>query len=188
MVIISIIGTAGRDKINTYTPELFNKMIITAKYMMRNLTNITLISGGAAWADHIAVCLYLEGFVSKLVLHLPCKWENNKIRYFDTGEFNWRTNPGGTSNYYHSNFSRIIGRNSLLDINKAIEKGAEIVIHDGFHLRNNPIANCDYMIAFTWSPTNIPAEGGTLDTWNKCLFKSEGGTTLGKYHISLKIF
>lgn len=177
MVIISVIGTAGRDKNANYTSELFTKMVRAAKYIMRNLTDITLVSGGAAWADHIAVRLYLEGFVSKLILHLPCEWDNNQ--YIDYGVYDWKTNPGKTSNYYHRKFSSILGVDTLQEINEAIKKGAEVHIHKGFHLRNNPVAICDYMIAFTWSPTNVPADGGTLDTWNKCVSN--------KYHISLTI-
>lgn len=175
MVTIAIIGTAGRDKLAPYTKELFDKMVNAAKYILRNLTDITVISGGAAWADHIAVRLYLEGYVSKLILHLPCAW--SETQYLDTGNYDWRTNPGKTSNYYHSKFSTIIGFDSLDEISQAIKKGAEIHAHKGYHARNTSVANCDYMIAFTWSPTDSPADGGTLDTWNKC--------TAQKYHISL---
>ena len=170
MIYISIIGTARGD----YVPELFDKMITTAKYMLSNLKDITLISGGAAWADHVAVRLYLEGFVSKLILHLPCEW-SNEAQYYDNGDYDWGTNPGRTSNYYHSKFSQIIGINSLDEIDQAIKKGAEICIHKGFHERNNYVAKCNCLIGFTWSNVS----GGTLDTWNKCSSQ--------KYHIDLSI-
>ncbi|CAH6419741.1 Hypothetical protein HVR_LOCUS818 [uncultured virus] len=175
MVKIAVIGTAGRDKSQTYTADLFNRMVVAAKYIMRNLTNITLISGGAAWADHVAVQLFLEGFASKLILCLPCEWKGSQ--YLDTGVYDWRINPGRTSNYYHSEFSTAMNRSTLFEIQEAIDKGAEVQIHKGFHNRNSSIANCDYMIAFTWSSTDVPADGGTLYTWNKC--------TTTKYHISL---
>lgn len=176
MVIIAIIGSAGRDNLQTYSAELFEKMVEAAKYMMRNLTDITLVSGGAALSDHVAVQLYLDNFVSKLVLHLPCEW--NQTQYLDTGVQDWRVNPGKTSNYYHSKFSSILGRNTLKEIALAIDKGAKVNIHKGFHVRNTYVARCDYMIAFTWSDSNIPVGGGTLDTWNKC--------TSVKYHVNLR--
>lgn len=175
MVIVGIIGTAGRDKSQNYTVDLFNKMVSVCKYMLANLQEITLVSGGAAWADHVAVRLYLDGYVSKLILHLPCNWDNGK--YYDNGSSDWRTNPGKMANNYHQKFSQILCTNSLEEINRAIEKGAEVHIHRGFHARNTLVAKCDYLIALTWSDTDTPAAGGTLDTWNKC--KAQ------KYHISL---
>jgi hypothetical protein len=49
---------------------------------------------------------------------------------------------------------------------------------EGFHAQNSHIAHqADYPLAFTWSETASPADGGTLDTWNKCR-----GT---KVHVSL---
>lgn len=177
MVTVAIIGTAGRDKQNIYTATLYDKMVDVVKYMIRNLTDIVLISGGAAWSDHIAVKLYLEGYVSKLILHLPCNFSNNM--YEDNGKYNWYENPGRTCNAYHRKFSQIIGTNSFNEITLAINKGAEVHIHNGFHARNMPVAKgCDHMIALTWSSGNEPSDGGTVHTWKHC-------PSLSKYHVSL---
>lgn len=184
MVKVSIIGTAGRDKTKVFSKELFNKMVAAAKYILANLTDVTLVSGGAAWADHVAVKLFLEGFTSKLILHLPCKWDNGK--FIDNGNFDWRINPGRTANYYHGKFSEVLEQTStgiyfdtLSEIDAAIKKGAIITVNNGFHARNNLVAQSEYLIAFTWSQNNSPTDGGTLDTWNK----SNGQ----KYHVCLQI-
>ena len=175
MVKVSIIGTAGRDKSQKYTKELFDKMLHIAKYVLANMKDITLVSGGAAWADHIAVKLYLEGYVKDLELHLPCNWDNNQ--YLDNGKYYWKDNPGKTANSYHFNFSKTIGCNTLNEITLAINKGARIQVHDGFHARNTEVANSEFLLAFTWSQENQPPDGGTLDTWNK--------SNAQKIHISL---
>lgn len=166
MVTVSIIGTAGRDKSQSYSRELYDKMIFAAKYALAGLQDVTLVSGGAALSDHVAVSLYLEGFVDGLILHLPCKWTGSA--FIDTGLYDWRQNPGRTSNIYHQRFSNIVGIDSLAEISRAIEKGATVYDHyNGFHARNSEVAKTDYMLAFTWSKTGAPVDGGTLDTWNK---------------------
>ncbi|SNW61930.1 Hypothetical protein ORPV_26 [Orpheovirus IHUMI-LCC2] len=112
-VTIAIIGTAGRKEDGQkMSAELYEKMIYAVKYIIihhfkMDMGKVTLISGGAAWADHIAVNLYNNGYVKDLVLHLPCEW--NEGKYLDTGSRDWRVNPGKTSNYYHEQFSKKIG-------------------------------------------------------------------------------
>lgn len=166
MVTVSIIGTAGRDKTKVYTSELFDKMVYSAKYILRDLKDITLVSGGAAWADHVAVKLYLDNFCQNLILHFPCKWDNDK--FIDNGNWSWKINPGKTANNYHHKFSQIMGNESLKDISNAINKGAIIIDdYNGFHSRNAEVAKSDYLIAFTWSSNGYPCDGGTLDTWKK---------------------
>lgn len=176
MVIVAVIGTAGRDTYNIYNKELYDKMVNVVKHIIKDLTDVVLISGGAAWADHIAVKLYLEGYVSRLILHLPCEYSNNQ--YIDNGKSAWYENPGRTSNTYHKKFSQIIGEDSFQQITEAIKKGAEVGIHKGFHARNLLVAKCDHMVALTWNLGNEPSDGGTAHTWKNCSSKS-------KYHISL---
>jgi hypothetical protein len=127
---------------------------------------IELVSGGAAWADHVAVRLFLDGKASSLTLHLPCPFVDGK--YLDTGSNDWRTNPGQSANYYHQKFSQAMGCDTLADIQTAISKGANVVVGAGFHQRNSQIAKSDVLLAFTWAVGDTPSDGGTLDTWNKC--------------------
>lgn len=169
---IAIIGTAGRSS-NGLTRDLFTKMVAVGKYAVAHGTE--LVSGGAAWADHVAVTLFLQDVVPKLTLYLPCAWAGE--HFHDTGVRDWRTNPGGLANYYHKRFSEVMGYDTLAQIAAAITKGATVVVGNGFHNRNSQIAQCDAMLAFTWA-RGAPEDGGTLDTWRKC-------TAEQKVHVSL---
>ena len=111
---------------------------------------------------------------------MPCSWisDNLASRYEDNDKKHWSVNPGRVANSYHDKFSKEIGCNTLEEIEQAKQMGAQIIngVH-GFHARNTNIAKSDYLIAFTWSNSNTPIAGGTLDTWNKC--------TSHKIHVSL---
>jgi hypothetical protein len=157
---VSIIGTSK----NINSKELFNSILNDARSKVNS--NDILVSGGAAGADHIAVRLFLENHVSELELHLPCRWNDGK--YFDSGEYDWRVNPGKTSNTYHRIFSLSIHSNSLNELNQAIINGAKIFTYNGFHSRNNSVAECDSLLAYSFD-----LSGGTLDTWKKCSSEKE---------------
>lgn len=167
----AIIGTAKTTA--NMSENLFQKMCYAAlPYIKSN----ELVSGGAAWGDHVAVALFL-GFPErfKLTLHLPCGFVNGQ--YINNGSYDWRVNPGKTTNSYHRAFSKAANRDSLKDIQRAISLGANIFIYDGFHKRNDIVATCPNMVAFTWGKAE-PEDGGTLYTWNK--------SKANKVHISLR--
>lgn len=183
LITVAIIGTAGRNKNfwNKMDKKLFEKMIDQSKFIIENIfkldsNNIKLVSGGAAWSDHIVIKLYLNNYVTNGLIYVPAKWDSNKKKYC---EQNNKMDPGRISNYYHSIFSTKINSNSLEDIDNAIKKG--IIIDDknlGFFNRNSEIAKSDYVIAFSLSKNSFPEDGGTADTWKKCKSKN-------KVHISL---
>ena len=127
--------------------------------------------------DHIAVSLFILGEVSGLTLHLPCEWDSERRCFLDTGENDWRKNPGHTANKLHRAFSQELGESSLEQIHTAILLGAVTEVHRGFHERNTRVAQCsDNLIAFTWG-LKEPVKGGTFDTWKKCSGRKE--------HVSL---
>lgn len=169
---VSIIGTAS-EKGGKLSKRKWRKMIKECeKYITENITddwsNIKLISGGAAWCDHIAVYLYKKHPESKLVLHIPCKW--NDEEFYDNGEYHWAKNPGKLANAYHVSFSQKIGRDTLKDIKKVIILGAKVKEYNGFHKRNVEVGKCHYLIAFSYSnDDDIPQDGGTSYTWNKSI-------------------
>jgi hypothetical protein len=177
-VTVSIIGTAGRkedaDKMNK---DVFDRMTECASTIISSVFKITkpirLVSGGAAWSDHVAVRLFLELAVvdektsPALTLHLPCPWVVG-VGGEDTGPKDWKTNPGRTMNQLHHQMSRSFKTDTLLDIDIARLMGAKIVVHKGFHARNSVVASSDYLIAFTWGESlTEPKDGGTADTWKK---------------------
>jgi hypothetical protein len=168
---LAVIGTCGRENKERVTKDLFDLMCQTVESHVKNRlkqswSNITLVSGGAAFSDHVAVCLYLkhadEG--CRLLLALPCEFVNDN-QYEDNKKQHWTKNPGGLANYYHRWFSGILGHDTLKDIKEALTRGASKVIGRGFHNRNNLIAKSTYLIAFTWE--TCPTHGGTFDTWKK---------------------
>lgn len=168
---VAIIGTSGRnDDALSMTQELFASMQQKAVYIMENdfgldLKNVALVSGGAAWADHVAVELYINNTVSELRLHLPCEWTGS--RHLETSG-SWKVNPGRLANQCHVAFSKVLGVDTLHEIEKARWFGAYVNTgYSGFHDRNKAVANVDYLIAFTWGTGTAPETGGTLDTWKK---------------------
>ncbi len=182
---ISIIGTSGRaDASPGLSHDLFFHMVRTVEQTLREIrhdfSHIILQSGGAAWADHIAIRLWLKklGF-RRLVLYLPCRWDEEGTQFHDTGNGVGWNNPGRTANYYHQAFSGRIACATLEEIQRARDQGALFDYGKlGFRERNTRIADCDVLIAVTWSQTGAPSEGGSLDTWSKC-------GAARKIHISL---
>lgn len=173
---ISIIGTAGRKedapKLNL---QLFNKMEEAVEKSLNtiepNIQERVLVSGGAAYADHVAVRLFLQGKAAKLILHLPSKFDaKNSVFYGNKSGF--------TSNFYHIEMQKKTQINSLKEISEAIEKGAIVTCWDGFFQRNDWVAKSPYIIALTFNNANFPKDGGTKHTWDQA-------TTKNKYHIDI---
>ena len=80
---IGIIGTAGRkEDAPLINPTLYSQMVdvvlklvvLQDKVLSNHPDPITLVSGGAAVADHIAVQLALAEPKYKLKLHLPASF------------------------------------------------------------------------------------------------------------------
>lgn len=165
---IAIVGTAGRTKVPTLAE--WKNMIQDAS--SRVTKNDTLISGGAAFADHIAVRLFLDGKVKGLKLRLPAKIKNNKFE----GAYG---TAGGTANYYHDQFSKLLGVNTISEIQKAIDKGAEVTYetetsNKAMFMRNAKVAaESNSMIAYTYGEGNQPADGGTKNTWDTAKYSDK---------------
>lgn len=167
---LAIIGTAGRkDDAPKLTRDSFVAMSKATKEVFTKHDIISwLVSGGAAWADHIAVRAYLKGYVPNLTLHFPCDWDKKKKRFKDSGVVDYKTNPGGTANYYHDKFSKVVGIESLKDIHDAIKKGAFVYVTHGFMERNTKVAQeADAVLAMTFGSGAYIKDGGTSDTVKK---------------------
>lgn len=174
---IAIIGTAGRDLTKPMTRELWDWMVKDATG--RVTEDDHLVSGGAAWADHLAVYLFIHGKVSALTLHLPAP--------FKDGLFEGPKNSSGpVANFYHLKFLMVRGEDSFKEIELALQMGATVTYEPpragfrGFMDRNSKVARAERLLAYTFSNLSVPADGGTKDTWTKC----RGQRT----HISLPIF
>jgi len=180
IITVSIIGSAS-SKGNIQWENLLNKKTweklcqqaedYISSHISNQWSNIHLISGGAAWCDHIAIYLYLKHLDSHLTLHFPCKWDSTQKRFINNGQSHWAANPGKLANSYHRSFTQKISEDTLGQIQLAIDKGAIIYDHyKGFHDRNSAVGKSQHMIAFSFSQTNEPTDGGTSHTWkhSKC--------------------
>lgn len=169
---LAIIGSAGRHGDSKYvTEEVYDKMLELTKEFIKELDDeIILVSGGAAFSDHLAITTYLSNTISKeelvngIELHLPAMW-NNRLGEYRT------SSAGNTSNYYHRKFStKVFGDiyNSLEDIDTLVKSEKfhiDIFYYDGFKLRNIQVGKVDAILAFTNSNTGNPKPGGTSHTW-----------------------
>jgi hypothetical protein len=194
MLRLAIIGTAGRSNApqNKMTRALYRAMIDRAIQVIKSIPTpgIILVSGGAAWADHVAVELFIRANehedirsrIEGLELHLPTEFMLETERYFETGARDWRMNPGHSANEYHERFSEKLGKanQSFHDLATALQSGAKVKIYDGFHQRNTYIATADRILAFSWG-THEPEDGGTKDTWTKA-----GRMKRPRVHVSLR--
>ncbi len=177
---LAVIGTAGRDgEDKILNNDYYEKMLDYTLEMIREFDVDTLISGGAAWADHLAVKMFLDGKISRLRLHLPTQFDMAACRFVEDRRN--RYDPGVTANRYHRLMSENLGINSLNEIKRAIEWGASVKVTHGFKNRNLEVADeANYVLAFTFGTSNEKADvfnnedaaesglkdGGTAHTWN----------------------
>lgn len=181
---IAIIGTAGRDKTKPMTLALWKWMLFDAYNRVPKGSHV--VSGGAAWADHLAVSMFLFGHARAITLHLPAPFVNGQ--FLDSGF----KSAGSAANYYHRLFSQVIARDTLGQIAEVIAQGrakadGSITITcepespgiGGMFARNAKVALANELLAYTFGEGDVPADGGTLNTWNKCTGK--------KTHISLPL-
>lgn len=170
---LGIIGTAGRGAdSDRLTKDSLVLMFGVAQSFVTLLGVDRVVSGGAAWADSVAVSLYTRGIVPNLTLHLPAAFLDNA---FDD------TDAGRTANRYHVRAASITGIDGLIEIRNAIDKDARVTIETGpgftpFFARNERVAqDADVMLAFTFGVAGHPAlkDGGTADTMRKFLARRD---------------
>lgn len=158
---ISIIGTAGRERESRLNLQLYLAALSRVRSLVAEHTDVTLVSGGAAWMDHLAVALYMEGAAPRLDLHFPAPWVPTEPA-FDNENF-----AGKVANYYHRKFSTTLGGDpyaSLRGLQQAMNQGAVSKVYSGFHARNVPVSQSDLTIALTWGKQE-PSSPGTAHTW-----------------------
>ena len=156
---------------------LWDSMVSDAK--KRVTSGDVLVSGGAAWADHLAVKLFLDGSVKGLALHLPAP--------IAAGIFTGpeRSSAGSAANYYHGLFKRITGVDGMKEIDTAIARGAlvtyepEAAGYAAMYARNKKVSDgSNAVLAYTFGAGDIPADGGTKATWDQ-------SKAVSKVHVDL---
>lgn len=177
---LGIIGTAGRkDDAGRLNQLVWNDMLNCALLRIETEAPEFLISGGAAWADHLAVELYRTKKIANLRLYLPADFSDKFLYPIEDSN-----HPGAIANYYHKAMSNCLHRDSLGELKDAINMGAEVHVIPGFKQRNSYVASkSDYLLAFTfgtnsgiYTPEDLGysdyskaglKKGGTADTWSK---------------------
>lgn len=174
---IAVIGTAGRDKTRQYTLDMWKNMVSDSKIHVSKSDN--LVSGGAAWADHLAVRLFLDGDVSGLTLHLPAPIKNGKF----VGGYK---TAGGTAQYYHDQFKKNTGINGVAEIEEAIKRGAKVTYQpegspvSAMFTRNKLVAKeSDAALAYTFGEDDVD-DGGTKNTWDQISSKDKKHRSIHK--------
>lgn len=168
-ITLSIVGTAGRkEDSKKLSAKHFEAMCLVADGLVDQIIDSGypishLVSGGAAWADHVAVKLFLDKKVPHLRLFLPSKFEGGS--FYDNGNRDPFKNPGGIANYYHKQFQTATGINSLTQIQIAKSEGAELIeVEKGFYARNALVAKSDFLLAITFGNRHEVKSGGTAHT------------------------
>jgi plasmid maintenance system antidote protein VapI len=159
---LAIIGTAGRQEdAKKLTKNHWRKMVAAAKRVVE-LEEITdLVSGGAAWADHVAV-------------HLARNWQIPAEIWLPAKERDLQT-----AKYYHSKFSNVLGYDTWAEISS--HKNLCLNGFGGFKERNTEVAQrANVFIAMTFGEGKKVKDGGTLDTVNKMQKRGING-----YHLDL---
>jgi len=180
MIRLAVVGTSGRNPKDAEKLELKhlqwmkdNVRIYIQTVINVETKDIILVSGGSAWADHVAIQLFREGGFGGLELYLPSEFNTKAHKYKNTHE-------GRTLNKLHEHCQNKTGLpifEELTSVNSR-KKGVKITIQRGFKPRNTLVARgCDHIIAFTFGK-DIPEGGGTADTWSKIPHEN-------KLHISL---
>lgn len=168
-ITFSIVGTAGRnDDAVKLSKQHFQAAYIVASGLIEQFSEnnykIThLVSGGAAFMDHVAVRLFLDKKAPNLRLFLPCEWDNGSFK--DNGSDDWKVNPGRSANRLHKTFQSRTQINSLTEIQLAKHEGAELIaVPKGFYARNALVAKSDFLLAMTFGNKHEVKDGGTAHT------------------------
>lgn len=189
---LAIVGTAGRrDDAARLNADMWLAMrqkllqVIDCLQTEKQCTVTDLISGGAAWGDHLAVDLFITRYTAfqTLTLCLPCDFDLQYRRYYEIAKHRGRV-PGRILNYYHHRFSAAIKTQSLAELALAIQHDqTKCVISDGLFARNTEIANrADALVAFTFGNRSMVKPGGTADTVAKFKRMHPNAPT---YHVDL---
>jgi len=165
---LGVIGTAGRrDDAARLSADSFKRMTAVLVEFVREREIATLVSGGAAWADHLAVALFNKGHVNSLRLHLPSEFCLSIDAFVEP----YPRSSGSVSNAYHRKFSRTMEASSLRSLGRAMTApNCLSQVYSSFEERNRAVASdATELFAFTFGNGARLKAGGTLQTVKEAL-------------------
>jgi hypothetical protein len=149
---IGICGSSGRNVALTKEQYItaYNRVEGVIQGFNVPWEDITLVSGGSAWMDHIAVSLFKKHPSSKLVIHFPC----SVIWIMDDGADQRGSLAGSQCAYrlreLHDEFTKKTGRDTLTGLFTAIKHpNASYTSSVDFLSRNLKVGDVDILIAVT---------------------------------------
>lgn len=144
MKTLAIIGTAGRGSdLSKLSLSKYNTMVETCRSLYDNEGFTKVVSGGAAWADHVAISLEVP-----ISLWLP-EYERDLK----------------TAGYYHQAFSDTLSIDTWWTVMNTPHNR-----YKGFKDRNTKVAEeADCFIAMTFGDGPKVKDGGTADTVRKMM-------------------
>ena len=202
---LGIIGTAGRgDDAKLLNANLYDRMYLMVERAVSNMLVLdgdmmpfTLISGGAAWADHLAVRFFFlnrERYpMMGLRLELPAKFDEKRCEFISEGG-----KAASTANLYHRKMAENLwgsdnSNGSLDDIAAIVEMSKNpdnlVVVnmasdtygYRSFFERNAEVARLSTcLMAFTsGGPDGVttPEKGFTAWSGSRVRGLKDGGTS-----------
>ena len=145
---LAVLGSTGKNEDGDHiSPNMYNNAYDILLDTMFEVNDFNLSSGGCAFADHLAIRAFNEGYAKSLTLFLPAEFSQNKYK---------QTKYGKVANHHHEHFSSICEIDSFSEISQAIENGAKVLSFKDFLDRNtNIIKSSDKMIAFSFSERTV---------------------------------
>lgn len=154
------VAITGEYKDLIINKELYYKALYKADNYLsarfgKNNDTITLICGGGASYDHIAIDLFLnkeydfKTNVTEIEIYLPCEFEKKFVN-------------NDIFNILHTNFSKKIKYNTFNDFIKVKEKGGKIINSGSFDNRIKALCdNSELLLIFgqkgtIWNRTKFP--------------------------------
>lgn len=188
---LAIVGTAGRGSdADALSMVHWETMLRAAKHIIKVENVDRMVSGGAAWADHVAVRLFLEKTVPLLGLHLPAFVSRDGFVDQPNAENFGRSGrkAGEISTGYHRDFSTRLNIDSLEELSRACAMipNCSVTIGTGFNSRNLMVASdSDMLLAMTFGHGRVVKPGGTERTVRAFLRRTSGNLAAKSWHLDL---
>lgn len=171
---VGIIGSAGRttdDRARLSKPGLMDEWVSKVEEYVasQGLTKskVILVSGGSAYADHVAVMAFLKGGWGGLRLHLPVRFDTTIGKF--VGKTSKEARVAYAINVLHTHMLVATGIKVFQQLKEVhTQANATILTYDGFLERDRAIAyESRYMIAFSGNGGGVPhPHSGTAYTWD----------------------
>lgn len=161
---IAVAGSKGPDPYKGLLSAHWGLMSFDLRQRIGN-TDL-LLSNGGAWADHLPVVAYLEGWCSEIALFLPAAFLKDRFIGPPDG-------PARMMNEHHVLFSKAAGIDSMTQLSDAIRKGALVSIEPPLKA-NSSLVTCNHktainansVISYTLTNSSLPGqEQGASQAW-----------------------